>query len=124
MRIRISKCLKQRAIQDNIKDFNLPVGSYVRYRMNTVDLNSHKRRSQFSREKYLITKRMGARYLLQASDGKIISKSHFELIKADDNDPLGLKFEQNNRVNQESIVSGELNYWMLFLFLSYWLKLF
>ena len=51
---------------------------------------------------------MGARYLLQASDGKIISKSRFELIKADDNDPIGLTFEQNNRVNPESIISGEL----------------
>ena len=102
----IMKCLKQRAIQDNIKDFNLEPGTYVRYRMNDEDLNGHKRRSQFSREKYIINKRIGGRYLLQAPDGKIISKSRFELIKADDDDPIGLTFEQNQRVNPEAVFTG------------------
>ena len=106
----IMKCLKHRAIQDKIKDFNLPVGSYVRYRMNNDDLNGHKRRSQFSREKYIINKRIGARYLLQAADGKIISKSRFELVKADEGDPIGLTFEQNNRVNPEAVITGEFHY--------------
>ena len=104
----ILKCIKSRAIQDNIKDFNLPVGSYVRYRMNDEDLNGHKRRSQFSREKFIINKRIGSRYLLQAADGKIISKSRFELIKAEDDDPIGSTFEQNDRVNPESVYTGIL----------------
>lgn len=102
----IQRCLKQRAIQDNIKDFNLPVGSFVRYRMNNEDLAGHKRRSQFSREKYLIKKRIGDRYLLEAADGKLLSKSRFELIKAEDEDPIGLTFEQNKRVNPESVYTG------------------
>ena len=104
----ISKCIKQRAIQDNIKDFNLEPGTYVRYRMNDYDLAGHKRRSQISREKYVINKRIGSRYLLQAPDGKIISKSRFELIKADDDDPIGLTFQQNKRVNPESVYTGIL----------------
>ena len=104
----IAKCLKQRAIQDTIADFNLPVGTYVRYRMNDYDLAGHKRRSQISREKYVINKRMGSRYLLQAADGKIISKSRFELVKANDDDPIGKTFQQNKRVNPESVYTGIL----------------
>ena len=104
----IEKCIKQRSVQDAIVDFNLPVGTYVRYRMTDYDLAGHKRRSQLSREKYVINKRIGSRYLLQASDGKIISKSRFELMKADDSDPIGLTFEQNRRVNPESVYTGIL----------------
>ena len=63
--------------------------------MNNDDLNGHKRRSQYSREKFIINKRIGPRYLLQAADGKIISKSRFELIKADDDDPDGDDFTTN-----------------------------
>ena len=102
----IAKCIKKRALQDTIKDFNLPEGIYVRYRMNKGDLNGHKRRSKVSREKYLIKKRLGNRYLLQSADGKIISKSRFELIKAENDDPIGLTFQQNNRVNPESVYTG------------------
>ena len=103
----IAKCIKKRAIQDTIKDFNLPEGVYVRYRMNNSDLNGHKRRSKLSREKYVINKRLGNRYLLQAADGKIISKSRYELIKVDDDDhPIGLTFQQNKRVNPESVYTG------------------
>jgi len=102
----IAKCLKKQAIQDTIKDFNLPEGIYVRYRMNKSDLNGHKRRSKISREKYLIKKRIGNRYLLQAADGKILSKSRFELIKAEDDSPLGLTFQQNKKVNPESVYTG------------------
>ena len=103
----IAKCVKKQAIQDTIKDFNLPEGIYVRYRMNKSDLNGHKRRSKVSREKYLIKKRIGNRYLLQAADGKIISKSRFELIKAEnEDDPIGLTFQQNNKVNPESVYTG------------------
>ena len=104
----ITKCLKSRAIQDNIKDFNLPVGTYVRYLMNKEDLNGHKRRSQFSREKYIIQNHVGSRYLLQSADGKIISKSRFELIKANDDDPIGMTFEQNQRVNPDNVLTGIL----------------
>ena len=104
----IAKCIRERNVQDAIKDINIPAGTYVRYKMNDYDLNGHKRRSQLSREKYLINKRLGSRYLLQAADGKIISKSRFELIKADDNDPIGLTFGQNQRVNPEAVYTGIL----------------
>ena len=106
----IAKRLKQRAVQDAIKDFELPVGIYVRYKMNNYDLAGHKRRSQLSREKFLINKRIGSRYLLQAADGKIISKSRFELVKAEPEDPIGLTFEQNDRVNPESVITGDFNH--------------
>ena len=104
----IAKRLKQRTIQDNIKDFNLEPGTYVRYRMNDDDLAGHKRRSQISREKYIISKRIGPRYLLEASDGKVISKSRFELVKAEDDDPIGYTFQQNQRVNPGSVFTGIL----------------
>ena len=104
----IKKCIRERNIQSAVTNFNIPVGTYVRYKMNDIDINGHKRRSQLSREKYLINKRLGNRYLLEAADGKIISKSRFELIKADDNDPVGLTFEQNKRVNPESVYTGIL----------------
>jgi len=106
----IAKCIKKRAIQDTIKDFNLPEGIYVRYRMNKNDLNGHKRRSKLSREKYIINKRIGSRYLLQSADGKIISKSRFELVKAEDDEPIGLTFQQNDKVNPESVYTGILYY--------------
>ena len=102
----IAECIKKRAIQNAIKDFNLPEGIYVRYRMTKNDLNGHKRRSKISREKYMISKRIGSRYLLQSADGKIISKSRYELVKADDDDPIGLTFQQNKRVNPESVYTG------------------
>jgi len=86
---------KIRRIQDNIEGFSLPVGTLVRYRMNADDLGGHKRRSQFSREKYAITKRVGARYVISGPDGTKLTKSRFELIPADDNDPNGPKFTHN-----------------------------
>ena len=104
----IAKCIRQRNIQSAIADFNLPEGTYVRYKMNTFDLAGHKRRSQLSREKYIINKRLGCRYLLQAADGKIISKSRYELIKAEDSDPIGVTFQQNKRVNPQSVYTGIL----------------
>lgn len=103
----IKKCLRQRAIQDQIKDFNLPEGSYVRYKMNAHDVKG-KRRTQFSKEKYIITKRLGCRYVLQAKDGKTLTKSRYELIKADDNDIIGSTFKQNTRVNSGAIDTGRL----------------
>ena len=104
----ISKMIRQRSIQDAVIGFNIPAGTYVRYKMNDYDLAGHKRRSQVSREKYKINKRLGSRYLLEAADGKIISKSRFELVKANDDDPIGLTFQQNKRVNPEAVYTGIL----------------
>ena len=104
----IRKKMRYRQIQDHISDFVLPVGTYVRYRMNNEDLNGKKRRSQFSREKYKVMKKVGDRYLLEAMDGKVISKSRFELIIAEDDEPLGDTFPQNKRVNDQSVITGIL----------------
>lgn len=104
----IRKKMKYREIQNHISDFVLPIGTYVRYRMNNDDLNGNKRRSQFSREKFKIMNKVGDRYLLEAMDGKVISKSRFELIKAEDDEPLGNTFEQNKRANSRSVNTGIL----------------
>lgn len=104
----IEKKRRFRAIQNNIEDFVLPLNSYVRYRMNDDDLHGRKRRSQFSREKYLVKGRKGSRYILKAADGTVITKSRFELIKADDNDPHGGSFEQNVKENPYVATTGIL----------------
>ena len=91
----IQRKLKLQQIQDNIEDFNLPIGTYVRYRMNDVDLGGKKRRSQFSREKYKVIGKVGARYVLKDKSGHRLTKSRFELIKADDDDPDGDDFTTN-----------------------------
>ena len=88
----IEKKKRLRMIQNNIEDFVIPLNTYVRYRMNAMDLNGRKRRSQFSREKYIVVRKIGSRYVLKASDGSKITKSRFELIQADDDDPYGGKF--------------------------------
>lgn len=88
----IEKKRKLRQIQNNIENFTIPLHSYVRYRMNTMDLDGRKRRSEFSREKYLVSGRVGSRYILKALDGSKITKSRFELIRADDDDPRGVSF--------------------------------
>ena len=96
----IRKRQKFQTIQKNIKDFEIPIGSYVRYRMNSDDLAGGKRRSQFSLEKYRVIKRVGNRYVLQSTDsnGGFITKSRFELILADDSYPYGKTFYRSQTV--------------------------
>ena len=93
-------------IQKNIDDFEIPVGSYVRYRMNNDDLAGGKRRSQFSLEKYRVIKRIGRRYVLQPTDstnGGFITKSRFELILAEDKYPYGKTFYESQAIPPKSI---------------------
>ena len=89
----IQRKSKLRKIQDNIEDFNLPNGTYVRYRMNQDDLGGKKRRSQFSREQYEVIGRVGARYVLKDKSGRKLTKSRYELIIADEEDPEGDNFK-------------------------------
>ena len=98
----IQRKLKLRHIQDNIEDFVIPNGTFVRYRMNEMDLDGRKRRSQFSREKYQVAERIGSRYVLRGPDGRKITKSRYELIIADENDPEGPPF------SYEVVSSSEL----------------
>ena len=108
----IYKQEKFKRIQRNIEDFDIPIGSYVRYRMNKDDLAGGKRRSQFSLEKYRVIKRIGNRYILQpwnTETGGLISKSRFELILADDNYPYGKTFYNSQTINPKKVVDTNFN---------------
>lgn len=96
----ITKQMRFRKIQDQIEDFKLPVGTYVRYKLGTEDLHGNKRRSEYSREKYVIDRISGERYILRAPDGKVLAKSRFQIVRADDDDPIGKTFYQNKFVDQ------------------------
>ena len=102
----IRKCYRSQKVQKRIKDFNLPIGSYVRYRMNKNDLAGTKRRTQYSIEKYRIIKKIGNRYILQPLDsvsGGFITKSRFELIPAENKYPYGRTFYQSQSIPPNSI---------------------
>ena len=103
----IEKRLKFQAVQKNIEDFEIPIGSYVRYRMNDRDLVGRKRRSQFSVERYRVKKRIGNRYVLapfNESTGGFITKSRYELILAEDKYPRGKDFYKDQTVVRDNIV--------------------
>ena len=99
----ISKQQRFKTIQKNIEDFNIPVQSFVRIRLNDTDLGGRKRRGQFSREKYLVVKKVGNRYLLQGTGGGYITKSRFELIPATGNEPDGPQFNYNQTVVPDEV---------------------
>ena len=108
----IRKMERFKTIQKNIEDFDIKVGSYVRYRMNKDDLAGGKRRSQFSLEKYRVLKRIGNRYVLQPTDsehGGFITKSRFELILADKEYPYGKTFYRSQAVNPDKVVDTNFN---------------
>ena len=99
--------IKQRqrfkTIQKNIEDFNIPRQSFVRIRLNDVDLGGRKRRGQFSREKYLVVDKVGNRYVLQGTGRGVITKSRFEIIPANGNEPDGPQFNYNQTVIPDEI---------------------
>ena len=108
----IRKCQRFKTIQKNIEDFDIPIGSLVRYRMNKADLAGGKRRSQFSLEKYRVKKRIGNRYVLESEkneSGGFITKSRFELILADDSYPSGNGFYPEQVINPEKVVDTNFN---------------
>ena len=107
----IRKRQKFQTVQRNIEDFDIPIGSYVRYRMNKDDLAGGKRRSQFSLEKYRVIKKIGNRYVLQPwnSEGGLITKSRFELILAEDKYPYGRTFYRSQAIVPEKVVDTNYN---------------
>ena len=109
----IRKRQRFKAVQKNIEDFVLPIGCYVRYRISDDDFINGKRRSQFSIERYKVIKRIGNRYVLQSttssSNGDIITKSRFELIRADDKYPIGKTFNYSQTAKQDEIVNTNFN---------------
>ena len=104
----IQKRQRFQAIQRNIEDFVLPIGSYVRYRIGDDELVGGKRRSKFSIEKYRVIKQIGNRYVLQpmrALSGGLITKSRFELILAEDKYPYGKMFNASQTINPHEVVN-------------------
>ena len=99
----IHKQQRFRTIQKNIEDFNIPLQSWVRIRLNNNDLGGRKRRGQFSREKYLVINKVGNRYVLQGEGRGVITKSRFELIPAEGNEPTGPQFNYEQTVIPDEI---------------------
>ena len=103
----IYKQQRFKTIQKNIEDFNIDIQSFVRIRLNDVDLGGRKRRGQFSREKYLVVDKVGNRYVLQGNGGNRITKSRFEIIPAEGNEPDGPNFSyEQSAVPNEIIIKN------------------
>ena len=77
----IDKIQKHKDAQHHIKDFILPINSYVRFRIDKQPLIKH--RYNYTFECYKISGREGSNYILTARDGSTITKPRFKLIKAD-----------------------------------------
>ena len=79
----ITRIQKHSDSQHHIKDFKLPINSYVRFRIDKSPLTKH--RFNYTFECYKITGKEGSNYILTAADGTTITKPRFKLIKADIN---------------------------------------
>ena len=64
-----------------MNDFEIPIGTYVRYMIDKDAMT--KRRSRFTKESYRVMAREGNHYILQATNGTVITKPRFKLIIAD-----------------------------------------
>ena len=71
----------KREKQQGIRDFNIPIGAYVRYMIDKDPLT--KRRFRMSPESYRVVAKEGNHYVLQASNGESIIKPRFKLVLAD-----------------------------------------
>ena len=69
--------------QRGIKDYNIPVGTFVRYRMDKKPLTKH--RYNYSPEAYKVTGKDGALYIIQARDGSSLTVPRWKLIKTNVN---------------------------------------
>lgn len=69
--------------QHGIKDYNIPVGTFVRYRMNKIPLTKH--RYNYSPESYKVIGKDGSLYIIQAKDGSSLIMPRFKLIVTDVN---------------------------------------
>ena len=77
----ILKMQAKRDKQRQLNDFIIPIGAYVRYMIDKDPLT--KRRYRFTTDSYKVIGHEGNHYLLQASNGKVITKPRFKLIIAD-----------------------------------------
>ena len=89
--------------QHGIKDFKLPVGTFVRIRLDKKPLTKH--RYNYSFESYKISGKEGANYVLTAKDGTTTVKPRFKLVKADVRIYPWSKSLGNNQGVVEKIIS-------------------
>ena len=75
----IESQLRQKHKQEDIRDFNLNVGSYVRYVLPKSD-GTQKKRYQLSRECYKIQHVNGNMYTLIAHDGTVMNLPRYRLV--------------------------------------------
>ena len=99
----ITRMQKYKNKQHGIKDFKLPVGTFVRIRLDKVPLTKH--RYNYSFESYKISGKEGANYILTAKDGTTTVKPRFKLVKADVNVFPWSKSLGNNVGTVEKIIS-------------------
>jgi len=79
----IDKCIIDKNKQLQNKNFEIPIGKYVRYLLPSNKLS--KKRTNWSVDKYKICGKNGNYYILMAKDGTVINKPRYQLIIADNN---------------------------------------
>ena len=79
----IIKHQKHKNKQSHLKDFDLPIGSYVRYILPRPDPKNPKKRTTTSFEAYKIDSRDGNLYNIMAQDGTTMMLPRFKLIPTD-----------------------------------------
>jgi hypothetical protein len=86
----IDKCIENAGKQVNMKDFELEVGTFVRYILPKKALE--KRRNRVSTDMYKIAGKQGNHYILMSEDGNVILKPRFMLIPVNKDEESKLKF--------------------------------
>ena len=99
----ITRMQQHKNKQHGIKDFKLPIGTYVRFRLDKQPLTKH--RYNYTYESYKISGYEGSNYILTARDGTTITKPRFKLIKADVRIYPWSKSLGNNKGVVERIIS-------------------
>ena len=87
----IFRCLEEAEEQKQTNNFEIPLGTYVRYILPRHD-GKTKKRYQYSPEKYLITGKQGNHYVLMAEDGTVMNKPRFLIRVCSDNEHEKMKF--------------------------------
>jgi hypothetical protein len=87
----IFKCIEKQEEQRKMKDYELPIGSFVRYILPKHD-GITKKRYQVSREYYKIDSKEGNNYVLMAEDGTVITRPRFQLLPLKKNEKERMKF--------------------------------
>lgn len=102
----ITRIQKHKDRQNRIKDFSIPINSYVRFRIDKSPLTKH--RFNYTFECYKVSGREGSNYILTAADGTTITKPRFKLVKADINVyPLARSLGGNKGVIEKIIDYNE-----------------